>query len=135
WANQVEVQRLAVLAWAAFAQGRTDEAVERMRASADLEDSMEKHIVTPSPVVPARELLGDLYLELQRPADALVAYEASAQREPNRLLGIYGIARAAALTGDREKARIHYARLAEIARYAEPGRPELQRAKEQLARR
>jgi hypothetical protein len=135
WSNQVEVQRLAVVAWAAFAQGRADEAVERMRASADLEDSMEKHIVTPSAVVPARELLGDLFLELKRPADALAAYEASAQREPNRLLGIYGIAQAAALTGDREKARAYYARLTEIARHAEPGRPELERAKERLAQR
>jgi predicted Zn-dependent protease len=86
-------------------------------------------------VVPARELLGDLFLELKRPADALAAYEASAQREPNRLLGIYGIAQAAALTGDREKARAYYARLTEIARHAEPGRPELERAKERLAQR
>jgi hypothetical protein len=135
WANQVEVQRLAVIAWTALALGARDEALQGMRASADLEDSMEKHIVTPSPVVPARELLGDLLLELKRPAEALAAYEASATREPNRLRGIYGAAQAAALAGDRQKAKAYYARLAALAADADPGRSELRQAKAYLARR
>ena len=135
WANQVEVQRLAVAAWTALARGARDDALKSMQASADLEDSMEKHIVTPSPVVPARELLGDMLLELKRPAEALAAYEASAVREPNRLRGIYGAAQAAALGGDRDKARSYYARLAALAAGANPGRPELQQAKAYLAKR
>lgn len=94
WSRQVEVQRLAVDAWAALAAGAQDEALATMRASADLEDSMDKHIVTPGAIVPARELLGDMLLQVHRPTDALAAYEASAKREPNRRHGKEGIAQA-----------------------------------------
>ena len=135
WADQVQVQRLAVAGWIALAQGNRDAALESMRASADLEDSMEKHIVTPSPVVPARELLGDMLLEVDRPAEALQAYEASAQREPNRLRGLYGAARAAARSGDREKARAYYAKLVTLTEKSDGSRPELQQARAYLARR
>jgi hypothetical protein len=135
WANQVEVQRLAVVAWSALAQGARDEALREMRASADLEDSMEKHIVTPSPVVPARELLGDMLLELKRPAEALAAYEASAKREPNRLRGTYGAARAAELAGDAARAKSYYAKLAALMKDADPARPERAEATAYLARR
>ena len=68
WSNQVEVQALAVTGWIALARGNRDEALKFMRGAADLEDSMEKHIVTPSPVVPARELLADMLLEVGQPA-------------------------------------------------------------------
>ena len=105
WSNQVEVQRLAVHAWIALANGQKDEGLRSMRMSADLEDSMEKHIVTSSPVVPARELLGEMLLEVGQPAEALQAFESAAKREPNRLRGIYDSARAATLSGDRDKAR------------------------------
>ena len=103
WSNQVEVQKLTVNGWIALAQGARDDALKSMRTAADLEDSMEKHIVTPGPVVPARELLGEMLLETMQPADALAAFEASAKREPNRLRGIYGAAQAAALSGDHVK--------------------------------
>jgi len=135
WSGQVEVQRLAVAGWIALAQGDRDAAFESVRASADLEDSMEKHIVTPSPVVPARELLGDMLLETGRPAEALAAFETSAQREPNRLRGLYGAARAAALAGDREKARTYYARLVALTTNGDGSRPELQQARAYLAQR
>jgi hypothetical protein len=94
WSRQVDVQRLAVDAWAALAAGAQDAALTSMRAAADLEDSMDKHIVTPGAIAPARELLGDMLLQLHRPAEALVAYEASAKREPNRRRGLQGIAQA-----------------------------------------
>lgn len=135
WSDQVEVQRLAVAGWIALAQGDRDAALDTMRASADLEDSMEKHIVTPSPVVPARELLGDMLLESGRPAEALAAFEASAQREPNRLRGLYGAARAAALAGDREKARTYYAKLVALTEKGDGSRPELRQARAYLAQR
>jgi hypothetical protein len=135
WANQVEVQRLAVAAWIALAQGAQAEALASMRASADLEDSMEKHIVTPSPVVPARELLGDMLLEAKRPAEALAAYESSAQREPNRLRGLYGAVQAAALSGDRAKANRYYEKLTTLVAHADKERPELRQAKAYLAQR
>ena len=135
WANQVEVQRLAVAGWIALAQGAQAEALASMRASADLEDSMEKHIVTPSPVVPARELLGDMLLETKRPAEALAAYESSAQREPNRLRGLYGAVQAAALSGDRAKAKVYYERLAALTAHADKGRLEPRQARAYLAQR
>ena len=71
WAAQVEIQRLAAAGWLARAEKKDDEAVGLLRAAADLEDSTEKHPVTPGSVVPAREMLADLLLELNRPADAL----------------------------------------------------------------
>jgi hypothetical protein len=135
WASQTEVQRLAVSAWIAFARGSQAEAIASMRASADLEDSMEKHIVTPAPVVPARELLGEMLLEAKRPGEALAAFETAAQREPNRLRDLYGAAQAAAQSGDRAKARMYYERLAALAAKTGGGRPELQQAKAYLAQR
>ena len=104
-----------------------------MRMSADLEDSMEKHIVTPSPVVPARELLGEMLLEVGQPAEALQAFESAAKREPNRLRGIYDSARAATLSGDRDKAGTYYARLSALAGNGDGARSELQQAKSYLA--
>lgn len=80
WSNQTEVQRLAVAGWIALAQGDRGAAVKSMRASADLEDSMEKHIVTPSPVVPARELFGEMLLEVNQPAEAQGVRSVSATR-------------------------------------------------------
>ena len=135
WANQVDVQRRTVMAWISWASGSRDEALKTMHAAADLEDSMEKHIVTPSPVVPARELLGEMLLQANRPVDALEAFEASAQREPNRLRGLYGSAQAAALAGDRQKARTYYAKLVALTEKADSSSRELQEAKEYLAQR
>ena len=135
WSNQIEVQQLAVVAWATLAQGNRDDALKYMRGASDLEDSMEKHPVTPSPIVPARELLGDMLLELGQPADALKAFEAAAQREPNRLRGLYGSARAAALSGDRAKAKMYYSKLVALTEKSDGSRPELQQAKAYLAQR
>ncbi len=135
WANQVDVQRHAVMAWVAWARGARDEALKLMHGAADLEDSMEKHIVTPSPVVPARELLGEMLIEANRPAEALKAFEASAVREPNRLRGLYGAARAAALAGDRDKAKTYYAKLVALTEKGDGARQEVQQAKAFLAQR
>jgi tetratricopeptide (TPR) repeat protein len=101
WANQVEVQRISVDAWIAAAQGNREEAMKRMRSAADLEDSMEKHIVTPGPVAPARQLLGDMLLEYGNNEAALAAYQAAAAREPGRRRTAEGMARAKTLLGQR----------------------------------
>src|SRR5262249_50210243 len=111
WAEQGNIQQQAASAWAARAEGRNDEALKLMRAAADLEDSTEKHPVTPAPVVPARELLGEMLLDLNQPAQALVEFEASATREPNRFNGLFGAARAAELSGNLAKAKTLYAKL------------------------
>src|SRR5207244_1621691 len=77
WAEQAEVQEQVATAWALRAEGKNEEALAAMRVAADHEDQTEKHAVTPGPLTPARELLGDLLMELGRPADALPQYEAS----------------------------------------------------------
>jgi len=133
WANEVEIQRLAVAAWIALTQGKADEALKFMRAAADIEDKSEKHIVTPGRIVPARELLGEMLLELKQPAAALKEFEASQEREPNRFRGIYGAARAAEAVGDRQKAADYFRKLLALSKNADSGRPELARAKAYLA--
>jgi tetratricopeptide (TPR) repeat protein len=135
WATEVEIQRLAVAGWIALAQGKTDDALKLMRAAADLEDKNEKHIVTPGRIVPARELLGEMLLELKQPALALTEFEASQVREPNRFRGYYGAARAAEAAGDRQKARAYFAKLVDLSKNADSVRPELARAKAYLAPR
>lgn len=134
WATEVEVSRLAAAAWTAFASGRSDDGLSLMRSAADTEDKNEKHIVTPGRIVPARELLGEMLLELKRPAEALKEFETSAQREPNRFRGLAGAAQAAAQAGDPDKAKQYFTRLVNLADKGDP-RPELARAKAYLAQR
>ena len=85
-----------------------------------MEDKNEKHIVTPGRIVPLRELLGQMLLELKRPAEALKEFEASQIREPNRFHGFAGVAQAAPQSGNSAKAKQHYTRLVE--RLAKAGR-------------
>jgi tetratricopeptide (TPR) repeat protein len=132
WAGEVEVMRLAATAWVQLANRNTEAALEAMRRAADLEDKTEKHIVTPARLLPARELLADMLLELKRPAEALREYEASHVREPNRLRGYYGAGLAASQAGDRAKAKQHFARLVALAGKGEP-RPEVHAARAWLA--
>jgi len=134
WADQVEVQRRAAAAWTARAEGRNDEAGKLMRSAAEFEDSTEKHPVTPAPVVPARELLGEMLLELNQPAAALIEFEASAGREASRFNGLSGAARAAELSGDKAKARTLYGKLVALCDRADTERPELRQAKAALAK-
>ena len=135
WATEVEIQRLAVAGWIALAQDKKDDALKFMRAAADLEDKNEKHIVTPGRIVPARELLGEMLLELKQPAQALQEFEASQVREPNRFRGYYGAARAAEAAGDRRKAADYYAKLMDLAKKGDSSRPELARARAYVAQR
>ena len=104
-----------------------------MRHAVALEDATEKHPVTPGPLVPARELLGELLLEVKQPAPALQAFEASQRSEPNRFKGLYGAARAAELAGEKEKARAFYNKLVVLAEQADSERPELDEARTFLA--
>ena len=132
WANEVEVMRLASLAGVALAQTKNDDALALMRQAADIEDKSEKNIVTPGRLLPARELLGDMLMELKRPAEALKEYEASQQREPNRYRGLYGAGQAAAQSGNRDKARHYFSKLIELAGSADL-RPEMEKARRYLA--
>jgi len=135
WATEVEVQQLAIAGWIALAKGRADDALKFMGAAADLEDGHEKSIVTPGRIVPARELLGEMLLELKQPARALKEFETSHVREPNRFRGYYGAARAAEAAGDRRKAADYYARLVDLTKSSGSQRPELARARAYVAQR
>lgn len=104
-AGQIEIQRLTVAAWIALAENHVEEALQLMYAAANLEDSTEKDNVTPGPILPARELLGELLLVLDQPAAALRELEASLQRTPNRRNGISLATQAAKKAGDPAKAK------------------------------
>jgi hypothetical protein len=126
WSGQVEIQRRGAAAWVALAEGRQQEAVAMMREAADLEDATEKAAVTPGPIKPARELLGEMLLQLKRPAEALAEFESEMKKEPNRFRALYGAAQAAAAAGKKKEAADYYATLREITKKADsPGRPEL----------
>ncbi len=135
WATEVEIQRLAAAGWIAFAESKPEEAVKLMRAAADLEDRNEKHIVTPGRVIPARELLGDMLMELKQPKLALAEYQASQQREPNRFRGLYGAAVAAEASGDKALAAKYFAQVAEQTKRSDGKRPEIARARMVVASR
>ena len=123
WSEQVEIQRHIAEAWVAYAEGRQDDGLARMRSAADLEETTEKSSVSPGPLVPARELLGDMLLAAGRPAEALVAYRESILKEPNRFRGLSGAAAAAAASGNTDAAKGYRQRLSEICVKADsPGR-------------
>ena len=128
WAGNVDAMRLAAAGWVAFAEGRKEEAVKLLTAAADKEDAVGKHPVTPGAVLPAREQLGDLLLELGRPREALAAYEASLAGAPKRFNGLVGAARAAELAGEPSRARGFYQELLALCG-ASCDRPEAQRAR------
>jgi tetratricopeptide (TPR) repeat protein len=129
WAEQVEILRLASAGWIAFAEGRRDEGLGLMREAADVESRSNKAPVSPGPVLPARELLGDMLLEAGQPAAALKEYEASQKREPNRFRGYYGAALAAAKAGDRERAEANFDQLVRMTAKGEP-RPEMKQLRD-----
>ena len=135
WGAQVEVQRQTVSAWLALLLEENDEAVRLMRAAADLEDSIDKHPVTPGAVAPARELLGEMLLELKRPDEARREFEATLQASPNRFRALYGAARSADSAGDAEGASRYFTKLVELCEHADTERAELKEARNFLAQK
>jgi tetratricopeptide (TPR) repeat protein len=129
WANQVEVQRLGAASILAHVQGDDKKAIELARAAADLDATMDKHPATPAAVLPARELLADLLLELNQPDAALKAYKEVLRTDPNRFRSILGEARAAKQSGDTASAHDAYQKLVALSKPAGSERPELAEAK------
>ena len=130
WANQVEIQRQEVSAWLAFAEGDSQGALTEMHAAAEKEDKTEKSVVTPGPLAPARELLAEILLALNRPSEALKEFEATLAKEPNRFRSLYGAAEAAKLAGDHVTAQTYFRRLLKVAERADmPERRELAEAR------
>jgi hypothetical protein len=134
WAQQVEIQAAAVSAWSALAAGKNEDALRQMEAAARLEDGTEKSVVTPGPLAPARELLGEMLSEMNRPTEALVQFEATLRKEPRRFRSVYGAAHAARLSGSGETSKKYFRELLDVcARSDKPGRPEIKEASEALA--
>jgi len=132
WANQIEVERLAAAGIVALVRGDDKKAVALVRAAADLDATMDKHPVTPSSVLPAREVLADLFLELNQPAAALVEYRTMLSTDPNRFHSLLGEARAAKQTGDSATARDAYQKLVALIKPVSPERAELAEARSYL---
>jgi tetratricopeptide (TPR) repeat protein len=129
WALQVEIQQLTVRAWASLADGKNDEAVRQMKAAAELEDGTEKSAVTPGPLATARELLGEMLLEMNHPGEAFEQFEATIKKEPGRFRVLYGAAQAAQRSGNRDASQRYFRELLKVCvRADKPGRSELTEA-------
>jgi hypothetical protein len=134
WARQVEIQELVVRGWAALAAGNKEEALRQMKSAAELEDGTEKSAVTPGPLAPARELLGEMLLELNEPALALDQFEATLKKEPGRLRALYGAAHTAQLSGRRDTSQTYFRELVKVCSRADnPGRSEVTEAQHAIS--
>jgi hypothetical protein len=129
WVEQVEIQIVAARAWIAQSRGQAAEALKFMRAAADLEDASEKHVAMENRLYPMRELLGDLLMAQQQPAQALKEYEASNEATPRRLRGLYGAAKAAAAAKQQDKAKTYFTALVQLTSNADTERPEIREAR------
>ena len=135
WARQVEIQALAVAAWSALTAGANEEALRQMESAADMEDGTEKSVLTPGPLSPARELLGEMFLQLNHPAKALEQFEATMKKEPRRFRSLYGAAHAAQLIGSRALSQEYFGELLTVCAQADkPGRPEIKEARASSAK-
>jgi len=123
---EMDVPRDELRAWVAFAEGRADDAVRLMRDAADRQDARGKGEVE----MPAREMLADVLLELERPADALIEYERSMRIDPNRFNGLFGAAVAAEKADKLDLARKYFTRLLDNCKGADSSRTELARARQ-----
>ena len=129
WAKQVDIESKVASAWLAYAEGRSEESLRMLRAAADLDDATDKHPVTPGALLPVREQLGDLLLELRQPAAALQEFEVSFRSTPNRFNGLYGAARAARLAGNEVGAIMYYSKLLKLDRDVDSPRPAITEAR------
>jgi hypothetical protein len=135
WAQQVEIQATAVSAWSALAAGKNEEASRQMELAANMEDGTEKSVVTPGPLSPARELLGEMLLETNEPTKALVQFEATLKKEPRRFRSLYGAAHAAQLSGSSELSQKYFGELLAVCAHSDkPGRSEIKEARKALAK-
>jgi tetratricopeptide (TPR) repeat protein len=128
WAGQVDIQFKGASAWVLWETGNRTEALRMMTSAARQEANSEKHAITPGPIVPARELLGDMLFEGRQYRAALVAYEQTMEREPRRYRALAGASHAAALIGDSASARKYYGQLLEVSATWDTQRPEIAEA-------
>lgn len=113
-ARQIEIQRLSAQAWLIYQQDKPEQALGIMRKAAEMEAESEKNPVTPGAILPAGELLADMYLALGKYQQAQAAYLSKLARSPNRFNSLYGVARSAELAGDHNKAKLYYKKLVDV---------------------
>jgi hypothetical protein len=114
-AGQVAIQIKSAEAWMQLQQGNSREALTRMQEAVNMEDKTEKHPVTPGEVIPTRELLGDMLMQMKKYNEALEAYESNLKIRPNRFNSLYGAGLAAEKSGNTEKANLYYKTLLQIS--------------------
>ena len=131
FAGMIDDSRKQAAAWLAHAQGKNEEAIRMLREVADKEDKLGREPT----VVPTREMLADMLLEMKRPAESLAEYETDLKLNPNRFSGLYGAARAAEAAGQTDKANTYYIHLVKMCAASSSKRPELEQAKTLLAKR
>ena len=131
--DQIMIQIKSAQAWLSFSRGDHEEGLSLMKEAAEMESKTSKHPVTPGDVVPADELLGDMLIEMNKPREALVAYELDLKRHPFRFNGVYGAAIAAKGTGNQEKAKLYFEQLLTLTENTESNRPEIDVAKAYLS--
>jgi tetratricopeptide (TPR) repeat protein len=131
--NHLELQMQAASAWIAYGEGKKEEAIEILRRTAEAEDVLGKHPVSPGALVPIREQLGNLMLETGRPKDAMREFEAALKIYPGRYQGLYGAARAAEQAGEKENAGRYYTKLAAQTAKANGSREELDQIRDRAA--
>ncbi len=136
WALQVAIQEQEIRAWAALAEGKKEEALKQMRSAAELEDGTEKSAVTPGPLAPARELLGEMLLETKEPGQALEQFEEALKKEPARFRSLNGAAHAAQFSGNSEASQKYFGELLKTCSRADvPLRPEIAEAQRVLSQK
>jgi hypothetical protein len=134
WIEEIAIQAEVVRALASCADGRRAECTDTLHAAANREDRLEKHVVTPGRLVPAREMLAAITLESGDAAAALREYETVVEREPNRLRTFAGAARAAERAGDKAKAAQYAKRLVELTASADTQLAEVADARKLLGK-
>jgi tetratricopeptide (TPR) repeat protein len=131
FAEAVEQDRKEAAAWVSYAEGNKDEATKALRTVAQKEEAEGDEPLA----IPAREMLADMLLDMNRPEQALAEYEADLKFNPNRFNGLYGAARAAEIAGKSDKSSAYYSRLVKVCDGSNSTRPELSRAKSLLAQK
>jgi tetratricopeptide (TPR) repeat protein len=133
WGTAVQIQALSAQAWIAYAESEPERAVELLTEAAELELGLGKPAVTPGEVLPARELLGDLLLELGRYDEAVAAYAVSLETSPRRFNSLYGAGLASELGEDAENAIAYYQQLLDVVGPGETDRDRLRHARAVVA--
>ena len=131
--GQVTIQIEAVRGWIEYSKGNSNKAIEYMKLASNLESKTSKAAVTPGEIIPADELLADLYLALNKPRQALESYEQNLKGHPYRFNGIYGAAKAAEKLNDIRLAVYYFDQLVKLSKDTNSSRPEISEAKEFLA--